>query len=174
MAVYGHMIRNTLLLAAMEFENECKGLLSAHSYTPIHGPNRWNTSDFVKVLAPLRLADFEVSLGYYPSIEPRNLFSNWCSEAPTKSLAWYDAYNAVKHDREMNFDMATLAHAIDAVAGCAIMLTAQYRIIKNWRDQIGDFFKFSGFPDWSVEEQYINRTREDHPREWKPVAFRFD
>lgn len=63
MGVYGHLIRNTLLLAAMEFENECKGVLSANGYTPAANPNRWTTGDFVKALQPLRLTEYEVQLG---------------------------------------------------------------------------------------------------------------
>lgn len=40
MTVYGHLIRNTLLLAAMEFESECKGVLTANGYAPPGGPTR--------------------------------------------------------------------------------------------------------------------------------------
>ena len=35
-------------------------------------------------------------------------FALWEEARPTGSLAWYDAYNAVKHDRERNFSRATL------------------------------------------------------------------
>jgi hypothetical protein len=62
MMVYGHLIRNTLLLAAMEFGNECKGVLTANGYAPLGGPTRWSTVDFVKVLQPLRLTDMKYSL----------------------------------------------------------------------------------------------------------------
>lgn len=71
---YGHLIRNTLLLAAMEFENECKGVLVANNYVPPGGP-RWNTTDFVKVLGPLRLQEYEVHLNFLPSCYPTQSIS---------------------------------------------------------------------------------------------------
>lgn len=171
--VYGHLVRNTLLLAAMEFENECKGVLTANGYTPSGGPTRWSTADFIKVLNPLRLTEYELQLGYYPAIQPRSPFVGWNDQAPTQSLPWYDAYNAVKHDRESNFHRATMEHAIDAVCACAIMLAAQYRLIRNWKDQIGDFFLFRKHPDWPIEQRYVNRVRPNHPKQWIPKLYDF-
>jgi hypothetical protein len=167
MKTFGHRIRNVLLLAAMEFENECKGLLSANTYTPA---GKWSTVDFVKVLAPLRLDEFEVELPFYPEVPPRKPFQGWSPLAPTQNLGWYDAYNAVKHDREHEFRRATLETAIDALMACAIMLTAQYRIIRTWRDQIGEFFYFKSIPAWSPIQCYVY---DPNPGVWQSVRFKF-
>jgi hypothetical protein len=40
MQTYGHQIRNTLLLAAMEFENECKGVLNENGSDGVDAPRR--------------------------------------------------------------------------------------------------------------------------------------
>lgn len=152
MGAYGHLIRNTLLIAAMEFENECKGILRANGYA---AAERLSTADFVKLMAPLRLDEYEVQLIFYAATPRRSPFARWSPLAPTQSLPWYDAYNAVKHDREVNFHRATIANALDAVTACAIMLAAQYRLIPNWGDQIGDFFVFTKHPQWPPEQQYI-------------------
>ena len=53
-------------------------------------------------------------------------FAQWSDVAPTKSLAWYDAYNAVKHHREAEFSKATLEVLLDAVAALHIMQVAQW------------------------------------------------
>jgi len=172
MNVYGHTIRNTLLLAAMDFENECRGVLSANGYVPPGGPDRWSTTDFVKVLQPLRLAEFEVRLRHYPSIPARFPFANWNAQAATQSLPWYHAYNAVKHNREANFSRGTVEHAVDAVTGCAIMLAAQYRNIRNWRDQIGDFFHFDDYPAWPIEQRYVNWIRPNR-QQWAAVPYNY-
>jgi len=82
MQAYGHLIRNTLLLAAMEFENECKGVLAANGYVPTSGRTRWSTADFVKVLTPLRLQEFDVKLSFYPAIVPRKPFQGWNIQDP--------------------------------------------------------------------------------------------
>ena len=168
--VYGHLIRNTLLLAAMEFENECKGVLRANGYVPGSNNARWTTVDFVKVLAPLRLREYAVDLAFYPAIPRRNPFHNWNAQAPTQSLSWYDAYNAVKHDREHEFHRATLEAAIDAVTACAIMLAAQYRLIWNWKDQVGGFFNFVESPNWLPTQRYVFRRGFGR---WNAVSFDF-
>jgi hypothetical protein len=98
---YGHQTRNVLLLAAMEFENECKGVLRANAYNA--PSDRFSTNDFVKLLGPLRLAEYAVQLSYYPGLAPIAPFVGWTDTAPTQSLIWYDSYNAAKHDREINF-----------------------------------------------------------------------
>jgi hypothetical protein len=169
MQTYGHLIRNTLLLAAMEFENECKGVLTANGYSPAPANARWSTADFVKVLSPLRLQEFEVDLSFYPALASRKPFQGWNIPAPTQSLLWYDAYNAVKHDREREFHRATLEAAIDAVTACAIMLAAEYRATWSWRDQIGGFFSFVKSPEWAPTQRYIFCR----PGGWQSIQFPF-
>lgn len=165
---YGPLIRNTLLLAAMDFENECKGVLRANNYV---SPNTyWKTEDYVKLCSALRLEEYEISLGFYSAVAPRRPFSGWNAQAPTQSLPWYAAYNAVKHDRENAISQATVAAAIDAVMACAIMLAAEYRLIGSWKDQIGDFFHFVQAPNWPAEQRYIY---QEDSSPWTAVPYNF-
>ena len=150
---YGSLIRNILLLAAMEFENECRGILNANGY--VGTSTRLNTNDYVKICGPLRLQDYGVALPFFPSLPKCYPFKDWRTQNPTQSLLWYDAYNATKHDRDSSFARATLKYAIDAVIACAIIITAQYRIVRSWRDQIGDFFSFVETPNWPMSEHYL-------------------
>lgn len=161
---YGHHTRSVLVLAAMDFENECKGLLRAHNYNVAN--DRFTTNDYVKVAAPLRLEDYEITLSHYPSLPPIKPFDGWDRSNPTLSLPWYHAYNKCKHDREAHFDQATLKNAIHAVCGVAVMLTAQYRIIKSWRDQIGEFFNFDKHPNWNAWEHVVPSRAN-----WQPLVF---
>lgn len=170
---FGSLIRNVLLLAAMEFENECKGVLNANGYKPVGGGDRWTTVDFVKTLRPLRLGEYQVRLGYYPNLQPWTPFAGWSSVQPTQTLPWYAAYNAVKHDREVNFHQSTIENALNALIGCAIMLAAQHRLITNWKDQIGAFFQFSKHPDWRPEELYINRSGAAATEQWTSIQYNF-
>jgi hypothetical protein len=170
MQTYGHHNRNTLLLAAMEFENESKGVLNANGYIPNASSGRWSTVDFVKVLGPLRLQEYKVDLAFYPQIGSRQPFQGWNAQASTQTLPWYDAYNAVKHDREHEFHRATLETAIDAVTACAIMLAAQYRLIWSWRDQIGGFFRFGENPEWAPVQRYVYYGNSGG---WKDIPFHF-
>jgi hypothetical protein len=163
---YGHHTRNALLLAAMEFENECKGILREHDYLV----DRFNTNDFVKLAFPLRLAEYTIQLSHYPGLDPISPFKGWNSDAPTQSLPWYYNYNACKHDRERDFEKGNLLSAINAVCAVAIMLTAQYRIIDTWRDQIGEFFQFREHPKWE-QGQHVLPPADGNS--WTPLHHQF-
>jgi len=120
-SVYGHEIRNLLLLACMEVETELAGILRTHCYSG----SRLTTNDYIKLKDILMLEDYEVKLTFYEesTIQP---FSGWDQNYPTSSLEWYDAYNKTKHDRNTNFSEATLKHVISALAASLIVLYAQY------------------------------------------------
>jgi len=181
---YGYEIRNLILLACTEVEAQWKGILKANNASPA-GPY-FNTKDYVKLLKPLKLAEYQVILPIYPQLPSLSPFAVWNSEKPSKSLLWYDAYNAVKHDRETQFHQATLKYAIHAVVACAVMLGAQYGLIPAWHDQLGQFFRFEKRPQWSHQERYLPppiktiggwselpSDRLDFPTEWYPTGFPF-
>lgn len=150
---YGHEIRNLILLACTEVEAQWKGILRANHALPTGG--YFTTKDYVKLCEPLKLAEYQVALPMYPRVPPLSPFARWDSQCPSKSLPWYGAYNAVKHDRETEFPQAKLRYAIDAVVACAVMLEAQYGLIPAWRDQLGQFFRFEKRPQWSDREKYL-------------------
>lgn len=158
---FGHHSRNILLLASMDFENECRGVLQANGYAGAN--NRFTTNDYSKVSSPLRLEEYEVTLTHYPTLGPIRPFATWNTASPTQSLPWYDAYNQCKHDREANFYQGNLNNAINAVCSVAIILAAQYRIIKSWRDQIGEFFTFTSHPTWEVWQNALPSDAGWHP-----------
>ena len=45
---------------------------------------------------------------------------------PTTDLSWYADYNAVKHNREEEFERANLLCAFQALSAVAVMLVAQF------------------------------------------------
>jgi hypothetical protein len=130
-SVFGHRIREVLLLACMEVEASWVGVLKEHGYNS--NRNRYSTNDYVKLLEPMCLADYEVNLRWYPDFPCFKPFGSWNTSRPTKSLYWYDAYNKTKHDRETKLKEATLLHAIHAVGGAAVMFCAQFGIPEGER-----------------------------------------
>lgn len=164
--VYGYEIRNLIILACTEVEAQWRGVLRMNHYNGSQG--RFSTNDYVKLLAPLKLTEYQVSLPLYPQIPLISPFVGWDQQKPTQSLSWYEAYNAVKHDRENEFPQAKLRYAIDAVVACAVMLQAQYGVIPVWRDYLGQFFRFDKKPMWPAREQYLCREKQ-----WQSVDFPF-
>lgn len=157
LASYGHDIRNLIILACTEVETSWRAVLEENGVTPKRGkPGSWSTDDFVKLLGPLKLGDYEVRFPDYPWLDPFNPFKDWDSSNPTKSLAWYDAYNAVKHDREKHFAQAKLDYAFAALSACAVMLFAQFGRTAFAQSGALRFVEFCQTPRWELSEVYIN------------------
>jgi hypothetical protein len=172
---YGHTIRNLLILACTEVETHWRGILVEN------GINKqvFRTTDYSKLLGAMRLNEYSVSFPSFPWLDALSPFRNWDPLMPTISLSWYDAYNAVKHNREVEFSRATLRHAFEAVAACAIMIVSQFgQSFDGWQSSdSGRFFNFESFAKWSPAdvytfpyENYWNNGREET---WRHVKYPF-
>lgn len=168
---FGHDIRNLLILACTEVEAHWRSVLVANG---VDEP-RFTTADYVKLAEPMRLGEYAISLPYYPWLDPLRPFENWdAAGKPTKDLEWYDAYNAVKHNRVDNFDQAKLIYVFQAVSACAIMLCAQFgkREAFRWRTEFGYFFQFAAVPKFDPSEAYIG-PYEGSASVWSPTPYPF-
>jgi hypothetical protein len=94
---YGPRMREVLILACTEVEDAWSLYMRLAGVSP--SGRGWNTNDYVRLLGPLYLAEFRVTLEPYPLAPTVRAFHGWSPSAPTQSLAWYDAYNQAKHDR---------------------------------------------------------------------------
>ncbi len=122
LAAYGHKTRIHLISACTEVEAALVGVLKANNYPG----DRWTTRDYVKLLGPLRLEEYEVHLPLYPDFPSFCPFADWDVAKPTESLSWYDAYNRTKHDRESHLIDASLTHAIHATGGFLVAAASQF------------------------------------------------
>jgi len=129
--VYGHEIRNLLLLSSMEVESVLSAILRENKYPA----GRWNTNDYVKLCKPLNLETYEVKFNLYPEFNAVSPFKGWNSGSPTQSLGWYNAYNKTKHDRELNINNATLRQTILGVSAVATLLYVQFGPDHNFWQQ---------------------------------------
>jgi hypothetical protein len=149
LATFGHEIRHLLLLACMEVEAGWGTVLRANGYPG----DRWNTSDYVKLLGPLHLAEWGLRLTSYPAIAVLSPFAAWDKGTPTQSLPWYDAYNKVKHDRESNFKQATLEHTINAVAAAMILFFAQFGRCDYEEHSLTSSYSFPRFRAFTIAQE---------------------
>jgi len=153
--VFGAEFRNILLLAATEVEAQWKGILRENHYDSSNTNQRWTTKDYFKLEAALRLADYAIEFPEYPWIDPVAPFRGWSASNPTGSIGWYDAYNSVKHDRELNGNRATLLRSLEAVAAVVVVGVAQFGIrfvreATRWRD----LFQVHEYPRWSIGDTH--------------------
>ena len=171
-AAFGHDIRNLLILACTEVESQWRGVLIVNGMTR----DRFSTNDYVKLCPAMRLDEYAVSFPNYPWLAPIRPFAGWGNTGkPSQELGWYDAYNAVKHNREAGFVRGTLEHAFAAVTACAIMMVAQYGIPTGLGQQSGllAFFDVSATPSWPLCDVYIYPYGEG-PSDWTPVPYPFE
>lgn len=166
--VYGSRIRDLLIRACTEVESQMKGVMKANGAKP--QMKRFCTLDYVKLLGPMRLDEYAIRLTRYrdyPVIEP---FKGWDPTNSTASIAWYDAYNATKHDREQEFHRGTLEHALSAAGALVIMLAAQYGPAGTRMLRDTSFFTFVKRPDW----HHRDRNYAPPPGgQWTPVPYQF-
>lgn len=172
-AAFGHDIRNLLILACTEVESHWRGVLTANGLKR----DRFSTNDYVRLCPAMRLDEYAVRFPNYPWLAPVWPFAGWGSTGkPSQELGWYDAYNAVKHNREAEFERGTLEHAFAAVTACAVMMVAQFgtRDGLGQRSELGTFFDVSAVPSWPLSDVYIYPYGEEGRNDWAPVPYPFE
>lgn len=152
--VYGHEIRNLLILAATEVEMFCRGILTANGSSA----TQFNSNEYVKLADPLKLRDYSVVFSDFPDLHSIRPFAGWLSTDPTKSLGWYDAYNGVKHNREGEFERGTLGRAFEAISACVALFVAQFGQ-SALNGELSRFFSLEA-PTWSIGEMYLPRVAQ--------------
>ena len=100
----------------------------------------------------MKLAEYVATFHDFPDLTPVRPFLEWSVTCPTRSLAWYDAYNSEKHNREFEFGRATLRHAFEAVAGCIVVFAAQFGQASLGRE-VSSAVGLT-VPEWPVSEMY--------------------
>lgn len=155
MDAYGHRLRHLLILAATEVESSLKAILAANGY---ERAGHWNRIDYARLAVPLRLGAYSWRLRV-ASEDPYITapFAGWGPD-DQRALAWYDAYNRVKHDRESTLHLATLAHAIDATAAAMTLCVAQFGFHEFKHGGIGEaargLFQKQELPHFPVQSWY--------------------
>jgi hypothetical protein len=83
-------------------------------------------------------------------------------------LSWYDAYSAVKHDREREFARATVQHALTAVAAAYRLVIAQFGEFDS-RASLGlDEFSVLESPLFTAKEGYVPPLEGITKPDWSP------
>lgn len=162
-STFSFRIHALLMRACMEVEANCKAILRAHGYVKLGG-KQWNGEDYRKVNASHHLSSYRVHLPRWGGAGGvRAPFAAWSVADP---LAWYQAYNAAKHDVHADEKRATFKDLVDACAALVTLLHAQFE--NSWDkvgllalgpgdgtvDTVGEYFRLSTPADWADDEKY--------------------
>lgn len=170
---FSHQIRQCLILACTEVENAWASILQSNGVIGAGRKGEYTTKDYVKLLAPLKLAEWEVGLANYPEYSNFKPFEGWDASCATQSLSWYDAYNKVKHGRELNFREATMKNMLHALGAVHVLTEAQFgpRGSYLYDRSYPDPFKTVSKPTWLLSEEYVASCTE--PRIWRKQNYPF-
>ena len=150
-SVYGHAIRNIIILACTELDARMQSILAHNGVEPIG--KYFEMKDYFKLKEALKLDEYELSFYRYGDLGPFSPFSTWEND---EQLYWYQAYNHIKHNREKHFAEAKLFNAINAIMAYAIILIAQYGYRNDlWRETVGKIIHINKEPKWDLEDFYI-------------------
>jgi hypothetical protein len=151
--VFGNSIKNLLVLSCIEVETQLKGIYRLHESSPC---NNYTTNHYVKLNKFMKLDKYNVKLPFYQDLNLISPFKKWSVNNPTKSLVWYDSYNAIKHNSEIEFHKASLENAIYAICAVAVLIKAQYgNNIPFWNEKIGTFFEIINESKWHVKDRLL-------------------
>lgn len=148
LATYSHRLYELLLRACTEFESLCSEALAAEGYKK---KGNLNITDYVRVEPKLSLRK-QIAIVTLWRPHPLELkpFANWTVKS--SALSWYRGYNAVKHNRNMEFSHANLRNVRDALTSLFIVL-ARLRIVENDGSHLDvpggswqGVFKYDGLP----------------------------
>jgi hypothetical protein len=121
---YGPKTRELLILACTEVADGWSRYLRRAGRPA--SPRGYTTNDYVALLEPLHLAEYQLSLVPFARAPKLRPFAGWRASAPTQSLTWYDAYNKTKHDRSGHLSSATLERCVEAVAANVVLYCVRF------------------------------------------------
>jgi hypothetical protein len=154
----------------MEVESVWAAVLKENGYV---SNRNLTTNDYVKLLGPMLLDSYELSLKAYPRFPTFTPFEGWSASNPTGSLAWYDAYNKTKHDREENLKLATLRNAVQSVGAAVVMFHAQFGFqfgMDQMSPVIWNVFRIVSHFEKHWQECYIPKYEATENASSAPVA----
>lgn len=161
--VYGPALQRLLFVTCSEIETSWAGILKANGYLP---KRMWKTDDYVELSPAMGLSSYELGLVGYSNLPPFKPFAGWDKANPTGSLKWYDAYNKVKHDNDVNAHFASLESVLNACAGLCALLVAQFG--EQTEEKFQGVFRLYKFHPFQTNEMYQPVAGRG---DWTPVNY---
>jgi hypothetical protein len=116
--VFSHRLYELLLRASTEFESLCREVLEAHGRGR---SGNLKITDYVAIAPILELHRQRAIASFWRPVSVTLApFEQWTPA--NVSLPWYQGYNAVKHNRNVEFFQATLGNVREATCSVFIIM----------------------------------------------------
>ncbi|WP_143239394.1 hypothetical protein [Agrobacterium rosae] len=161
---YSFRIHELFMRTCIEIEANFKAILEANTYTPVIKYNQpvYNIRVYKKVNASHHLSSYQVTLPMWdgPSKVWRP-FQNWDAGNP---IDWYQAYNASKHDRLLQFKQANFGALLSAVTGLLVLISSQFQ--GEEYSSANDTLSVDGYDYHEMEAATGSLFRIEYPTDW--------
>lgn len=150
---YSHRTYELFLRTCTELENLWKYILRDKQH-PVKEKD-WDIFQYrqIEKLYGVNLSNKEVTFVYWKPDPYQNYakpFYDWHTTPQGQSpLAWYKAYNEVKHDREMNFGKASLENVILSISALHVNLLEVFGTDVFTPQPIPSMFRVSGLANFN-------------------------
>lgn len=138
LSVFSFELYSLMLRACTEVELNCKAIMEANGVEKDH----FSMNEYVKLEKSSKLSQYtikykhlrcrsnnRVSYNIY-ILRPFEQFGTYWNATQRDGISpspkWYLEYNDVKHNREQNFELATLDNCMNAVAAILVLLYSQF------------------------------------------------
>ena len=165
LSCYSYRVHQLFMRTCIEVEANFKAILIENGY---QRAGDLTMNDYRKCEQSHNLSTYQIKFPVWNGSQHTwKPYSPWSSG---KSLAWYQAYNAAKHDRHGNFLKANFSNLLYAVAGLVVLLSAQF-LNEDFSPSAG-FLALRGSRD-GLEDAIGGYFRVKFPVNW-PTADRYD
>lgn len=181
LGTFSHRLFELLLRASTEVESLCRLVFAKNGVKLRREANILRFSDLE---GPMKLSEYTMYCPEYrlPDWVPFSSFR--ATKRSDRSPGWYRAYNAVKHDRGMSFERASLESVLHAASAVYVLLVAQIGPYFDSRPQpaiagirpIHGIIRYRQLPKWNDDERYefnwsaLSKTAQ--PYEYHPIPER--
>jgi hypothetical protein len=180
---YSYRIHELHMRACIEVEANCKAILAENAYSK---GGDWNMSDYCKLDQTHQLSSYQIRLPlWHGTSDVRTPFASWSAGG---KLAWYQVYNAAKHDRHNQFPLANFDTLVNAMCGLVAVLSAQFLTFDftplvlstgygeptdGFETAIGNYFHVKFPTKWPAAERYSFKWQaiENEPDPFQNLTF---
>lgn len=176
---FSYKIYELLVRTCIEVEANFKAIFRENIFIPTYvsgskaGQQRtekyWNIKDYELINKTHHLDNYFVEFPFWRGEKFKyQPFLEW--QNSNGSLAWYQAYNGCKHDRDEKFELANLENLLNAFSGLFVLLSSQFNCesfnpggtslslqIDSYFEGkfgIGDYLKIKFPTNWQESEKY--------------------
>lgn len=181
---YSFKLYEMLVRICIEIEANYKEIFRANQ----HHITQPTARDYCKIDLSHFLSKYEVKIEQWNGKSIKSPFANWSKidllynkgqkvRSVDIKLPWYSDYNSLKHDRLVEFRLATMENMMSALSGLFVLLCAQFysiEIVANYSSLIVESYRSDDFENAFGDLLLVRRptlsAQERYDFDWESLS----